>query len=70
MAAPIRIAPQTFALDDKTNQGLVVFETLKTKTKFSVHLNSSVEVGLFLKESFKRQESGFALSKKIFEFCF
>ncbi len=67
MAGQIKIAPQTFALDEKTNQGLVVFETVKAKTKFSVHLNESVEVGLFLKESFKRQESGFALSKKLFE---
>jgi hypothetical protein len=63
----IRIAPQTFALDEKTNQGLVVFETLKERTKFSVHLGGSVEIGLFLNESFKRQESGFVLSKKILE---
>lgn len=63
----VKIIPQTFALDEKTNQGLVVFETLKDRTKFSVHLGSSVEIGLFLKESFKRQESGFVLSKKILD---
>ena len=61
----VRIRPVTFALDEKTNQGLVVFETSKEKIKFSVYLNSSLDLALFLQESFKRQESGFALSKKI-----
>jgi len=60
-----RIRPVTFALDEKTNQGLVVFETLKDQIKFSVYLNNSLDLALFLQESFKRQESGFALSKKI-----
>lgn len=63
----VKIIPQTFALDEKTNQGLVVFETVKERTKFSVYLGSSVEISMFLKESFKRQESGFVLSKKILE---
>ncbi len=67
MIEQVKIIPQTFALDEKTQQGLVVFETIQEKTKFSVYLNESIEVGLFLKEAFKRQESGFALSKKIFE---
>ncbi len=67
MIKQVKIIPQTFALDEKTQQGLVIFETVEEKTKFSVYLSESIEVGLFLKESFKRQESGFALSKKIFE---
>gem|GEM_PF-2642514 len=62
-----RVRPVTFALDEKTNQGLVVFETLKDQLKFSVYLNNSVDLALFLQESFKRQESGFALSKKLLE---
>lgn len=67
MAGQIKIIPNTFALDEKTNQGLVVFETVTTKTKFSVYLSESVDVSLFLRESFKRQESGFALTLKVFE---
>jgi hypothetical protein len=67
MTGQVRIAPQTFAVDDKTGQGLVIFETLKSKTKFSVHMSNSLEIGLFLSESFKREESGYHLSKKIFE---
>lgn len=67
MAGQVKIVPNTFAMDEKTSQGLVIFETLTTKTKFSVYLGSNVEVGLFLRESFKRQESGFVLSKKIIE---
>jgi len=63
----IKVRPQTFALDEKTNQGLVIFETLKERRQFSVHLGSSVEIGLFLNESFKRAESGFVLSKRILE---
>jgi hypothetical protein len=60
-----RIRPVTFALDEKTNNGLVVFETLKDRIKFTVYLNSSLDLALFLQESFKRQESGFVLSKKL-----
>jgi len=60
-----RVKPVTFALDEKTNQGLVVFETLKDQVKFSVYLNSSLDLALFLQESTKRQESGFALTKKL-----
>ncbi len=67
MAGQIKIIPNTFAVDEKTNQGLVIFETLTKKTKFSVYLSSNVEVGLFLRESFKRQESGFVLSRKVIE---
>ena len=63
----IRIRLVSFALDEKSCQGLVVFETLKEKTKFSLVLNSSVDLALFLQESFKRQESGFVLSKKILD---
>lgn len=62
-----RVRPVTFALDEKTNQGLVVFETLKEKVKFSVYLSDSLDLALFLQESFKRRESGFVLSKKIIE---
>lgn len=67
MAGQLKIVPNTFAMDEKTKQGLVIFETVTTKTKFSVYLSNNTEVGLFLKESFKRQESGFVLSRKILE---
>jgi len=60
-----RVKPVTFAIDEKNHQGLVVFETVKDHVKFSVHLGNSLDLALFLQESTKRQESGFALTQKV-----
>lgn len=61
----LRVVPQTFAVDDLTGQGLIVFETFKARTKFSIHLGVNIDLGLFVKESFKKKESGFSLSQKL-----
>lgn len=63
----LRVQPKTFVVDERGGQGLVLFETLKSKTEFTLYFNSGFDVELFIREAFNRQESGFLLSYKLCE---
>lgn len=63
----IKIKPQAFVHDERSKMGLAIFEEIESRVKFSVALDSFVNLDLFLRESFKKEESGFSLSYKVME---
>ncbi len=58
----VQVIPQAFVNDERSSQGLAIFENQETKEKFTVFIESEVNVNLFLRESFKKSETGFSLS--------
>lgn len=63
----IEVKPDTFAIDDRSGSGLIIFESLKDMKKFSFQVGESVDLALFIDESIKRSESGFCLAYRFID---
>ena len=64
---PIKVTPKAFAVDEKLFQSIVVFESAKLKTSFSVVLGAPEEISGLVKGSSHSQKSPYNLCCKIME---
>lgn len=62
-----KIKPKAFAIDERLQQGLVIFETVKSGTTFSISLGPLDDVINLIKDGPETAEGPFKLTKKVFE---
>ena len=63
----LKIKPKAFAIDERLQQGLVIFETVQSGTTFSVSLGPLEEVVNLIKDGPQRAEGPYKLTEKVLQ---